>query len=130
MRLYANQPVGTVSRARALRREAPAPERRLLRALRETFPHLKWRHQVPVGRFFADILCFSERLVIEVDGETHVASVRNDADRAAFMAREGFRTLRFDNGAVMEQLEGVLARIALALGDAPASRRREKGAAA
>lgn len=81
MRLHANQPIGTVPRARALRREAPAPERRLLRALREAFPTLKWRHQAPVGPFFADILCFSERLVIEVDGDTHAnAEVMNDIE--------------------------------------------------
>ncbi|WP_423605533.1 endonuclease domain-containing protein [Sphingomonas sp. MS122] len=74
MRLYANQPSGTVPRARQLRRDAPEPERRLLRALREAFPAHKWRHQAPVGPFYADILCFSEALVIEVDGDTHAGS--------------------------------------------------------
>jgi len=56
MRLYANQPIGTVPRARQLRRDAPEPERRLLRALRESFPHLKWRHQSPLGPYYSDIL--------------------------------------------------------------------------
>ena len=62
MRLYQDKPSGTVNRARQLSRNASDPERRLLRALREAFPHLKWRHQAPVGPFYADILCLSEKL--------------------------------------------------------------------
>ncbi|MDG2535681.1 DUF559 domain-containing protein [Sphingomonas sp. HITSZ_GF] len=115
MRLYANQPIGTVPRARQLRREAPAPERRLLRALREAFPAQKWRHQAPVGPFFADILCFSEALVIEVDGDTHADAAQRDAARTAVIAAEGFRVVRFTNDDVMRNLDGVLAVVAAAL---------------
>jgi very-short-patch-repair endonuclease len=112
MRLYANQPVGTVPRARQFRREAPEPERRLLRALREALPSLKWRHQAPVGPFFADILCFSEALVIEVDGDTHTSAEQRDADRTGFIEAEGFRVIRFSNDDVMHNLDGVVAAVA------------------
>ncbi|MCA1198799.1 endonuclease domain-containing protein [Sphingomonas sp. R647] len=115
MRLYANQPIGTVPRAHQLRREAPGPERRLLRALREAFPVLKWRHQVPICQFYADILCFSEALVIEVDGDTHADSASRDAARTAVIASEGFRVIRFTNDDVTGNLEGVLARVAAVL---------------
>ncbi len=111
MRLYENQPIGTVPRARQLRREAPAPERRLLRALKEAFPHLKWRHQAPCGPFYADILCFSEALVIEVDGDTHAGAERRDAHRTSVIAREGFRLVRFTNQDVMTNLDGVIAAV-------------------
>ena len=113
MRLYEDRPAGTVDRARFLRRTAPEPERRLLRALRSALPDRKWRHQAPIGPFFADMLCFADKLVIEVDGDTHVAA--NDARRDAFIAREGFRTLRFANAEGAENLEGVLARISFFL---------------
>ena len=113
MRLYANQPIGTVPRARQLRREAPEPERRLLRALRETFPSLKWRHQAPVGPFYADILCFSEKLVVEVDGDTHAETNEYDAARMRFIEREGYRVLRFANNDVLQNLDGVIAAISL-----------------
>lgn len=116
MKLYDQQPGGTTVKARQLRREAPAPERRLLRALRESLPALKWRHQVPVGPFYADILCFSERLVIEVDGDTHGLTAPADASRAALMAHAGYRTLRIANGDVTNNLDGVLAHIASHLG--------------
>ncbi len=128
MRLYEDRPSGTVDRARKLRRAAPEPERRLLRALREASPTLKWRHQSPVGPYFADVLCFSEKLVIEVDGDTHADGAAHDDARAAFMRGAGFRTLRVANAEVMENLEGVLTRILSAVRrDGVAT---EKGAAA
>jgi very-short-patch-repair endonuclease len=123
MRLYRNQPSGTVLRAQQLRREASEPELRLLRALREAFPTRKWRHQAPVGPFYADILCFSEALVIEVDGDTH-AVVERDASRTRFLHGEGYRVLRFWNNEVMENTEGVLSTIAESL-----SHREREGAA-
>ena len=112
MRLYANKPVGTVPRARDLRRGAPEPERRLLRALREAFPHLKWRHQTPLGCYYADIMCFSERLVIEVDGDTHMNTDVYDTARTVFMEREGYRVVRFANADIMANPDGVIATIA------------------
>ena len=116
VRLYANQPIGTVPRARELRRNAPDPERRLLRALRENLPTCKWRHQVPVGPFYADIMCFAERLVIEVDGDTHAETVSRDAARSAIIADHGFQVIRFSNHDVMNNLEGVLTTIAAMIG--------------
>lgn len=115
MRLYANQPSGTVPRARQLRRDAPEPERRLLQALREAFPAHKWRHQAPVGPFYADILCFSEALGIEVDGDTHAGSESRDAARTAIIATEGYRVIRFTNDDVMRNIDGVLSSVAALL---------------
>ena len=128
MRSYSDRPVGTVPRARQLRREASEPERRLLRALREAYPHLKWRHQAPIGPFYADILCFSERLVIEVDGDTHAERTRYDAGRTAFMIGEGYRAIRFANTDVMRNIEGVIASLSFSLREkegAPKTRKDE-----
>ena len=128
MRNYEHQPSGTVDRLRALRRDAPEPERRLLRGLRETFSDLKWRHQSPLGAFKPDILCFSEKLVIEVDGDTHATTATYDASRTAFLEREGYRVLRFNNADVMSNLEGVIAQISLSLREkegAPKARKDE-----
>jgi len=117
VRHYDNHRSGTVQRARQLRRNASEPERRLLRALRETYPHLKWRHQAPLGPFFADMLCFSEKLVIEVDGDMHAVAEGYDASREDYMAREGYRTVRVTNADVMTNLKGVLTRISFSLGE-------------
>jgi very-short-patch-repair endonuclease len=127
VRLYEQQPVGTVPRARQLRRDASAPERRLLRALREAFPERKWRHQSPVGPYYVDILCFAERLAIEVDGDTHADAERYDAARTKFIEREGFRVVRFSNSDVMENVEGVLTQISLSLWEREGAPKARKG---
>lgn len=115
MRLYHDQPSGTVQQARELRKNAPEAERRLLRALRESFPRLKWRHQAPVGPYRTDILCFSERLVIEVDGETHATTTEYDATRTRYITRQGYQVLRFTNPDVMTNLDGVIAHVSFSL---------------
>ena len=127
MELYDRRSGGTVDRARHLRRNASEPERRLLRALREALPHLKWRHQAPVGSFYADILCFSEKLVIEVDGDTHAESEDRDANRSAIIAREGFHVIRFTNTEVTQNLEGVLTQISLSLREREEAAQRREG---
>ncbi|WP_353441033.1 endonuclease domain-containing protein [Sphingomonas faeni] len=115
MRLYDNKQSGTVLRARALRRNASAPEKRLLRGLREAFPDLKWRHQAQVGPFYADILCFTAKLIIEVDGDTHAQADDYDTRRTQFLKHEGYNVLRFGNPDVMTNLEGILTQISFSL---------------
>ena len=128
---YKDAPSGTVQRARDLRRNAPEPERHLLRALRDTYPHLKWRHQAPLGPFYADMLCFSEKLVIEVDGDTHAGAEGSDTSRAGYMASEGYRTIRVSNTDVMTNLEGVIEHISFSLREkeGAAKPRKDEGVA-
>ena len=127
MRHYGNLPSGSIDRAKELRRDAPEPERRLLRGLREAFPTLKWRHQVPFGPFYADLLCFSERLAIEVDGDTHMATDTYDKSRTAFMRSEGYTVIRFGNPDVMQNLEGVLTTVSLSLREREGAPKARKG---
>ncbi|MDQ0249248.1 very-short-patch-repair endonuclease [Sphingomonas kyeonggiensis] len=115
MRLYQDQPSGTVPQLRALRRNATETEKRLLRALRGAFPERKWRFQAPVGPYRVDFLCFAERLIIEVDGGQHAEAVEYDARRTRFIESEGYRVLRFWNNDVLENAEGVIAQISLSL---------------
>ena len=115
MRLYDDRPSGTVARARQLRRDSSAPERRLLRALRAAFPYVKWRHQAPIGPFFTDMLCLSHHLVVEVDGDTHAGSAGYDARRAAAMRELGYTTLRFTDAEVMENIGSVLEQVSFSL---------------
>jgi very-short-patch-repair endonuclease len=86
MHLYDNQPSGTVSRARALRRNATDAEKALWLGLRRAFRELKFRRQVPIGPYFADFLCLSARLVIEVDGGQHDEAKIYDEVRTRFIA--------------------------------------------
>lgn len=114
MRLYADQPSGTVASLKAARRD-PTAEATPLRALRIGLPEYKWRFQAPVGPFRMDFMCFAERLVIEVDGATHSGTEACDASRTARIVGEGFRVLRFWNHDVMGNVDRVVATIAEAL---------------
>lgn len=92
------------------------------RALREKLPGTKWRRQVPIGPYFADFLCFSAKLIVEIDGGQHAEAVDYDQRRTCFPEAQGYRILRFWNNDVMENMEGVLAQISL-------SHREREGAA-
>lgn len=104
-----------VTRARGLRARMTNAERKLWYALRDRrFAGFKFRRQVPVGPFIADFVCFSERLVIEVDGGQHAGSLR-DKRRDRWFKANNFRVLRFWNNEVLTNLAGVMTLIAVEL---------------
>lgn len=93
-----------VTFARKLRREQTLPERRfwaLILPWREHGQH--WRRQAPIGPYVVDFACKAQKLVVEIDGETHFsdAGLEHDAERTAYLEGRGYRVLRFTNGAVM-----------------------------
>jgi very-short-patch-repair endonuclease len=99
-----------VQRARALRRTAPSTERRLWALLRNRrLDGLKFRRQVPIGRYVVDFACLRHRLVIEADGPFHEPQA--DAIRDAWLASQGFRVLRFSNEEVVRLDSPVLSAI-------------------
>ena len=105
-----------ISRAKTMRREATEPEQRLWLALRaKRFEHLKFRRQKVIGAYIVDFSARDPMLVIEIDGDTHAGREKQDAERTAFLEQQGYRVIRFTNGDVMTNLEGVLQSIALAL---------------
>ncbi len=100
-----------------MRREPTPPERNLWRALRNgQLNGLKFRRQVVMGRYIADFYCSPARLVIEIDGATHVDNP-DDLNRDAWMASQSLRVLRFWNNEVMGNLNGVLLVIQAAAGE-------------
>ena len=76
----------------------------------------KFRRQVPIGSYVADFVCHDARLIAEIDGGQHDRSSIREAARTEFLQNEGYRVLRFWNNEVLENLDGVHARIADALG--------------
>src|SRR3546814_17768512 len=87
--------------------QTPA-ERRLWSILRAgRLNGVKFTRQVLIGNFIVDFASRSERLAIEVDGDTHATQVDYDLRRTASLEAAGYRVLRFTNAEVMEDLEGV-----------------------
>lgn len=119
MKTYRDQPSGTVSRARGLRKNATEAEKRMWHALREKIPGTKFRRQVPFGPYCADFLCFSAKLVIEVDGGGHGEAQDYDAKRTAFIQAQGYRVIRFWNNDVLENTDSVIAMVLESLSPSP-----------
>ncbi len=101
--------------ARQLRSRMTNAERKLWFALKDRrFVAFKFRRQVPVGPYIADFLCFELRLIVEVDGGQHADSAR-DVKRDAWLTQNDFRVVRFWNNDVLQNLEGVLTKLAAEL---------------
>jgi very-short-patch-repair endonuclease len=98
-----------------MRRNPTLAEHRLWQALRRSRIGRHFRRQDIVGGFIADFTCRSAHLVIEADGPVHEGFTDCDEERDATLHAMGWRTLRFANERVMDDLEGVLVEISKAL---------------
>jgi very-short-patch-repair endonuclease len=82
-----------------------------------------FRRQAPFRGCFLDFVCFSRRLVVEVDGGQHAEEEQaaHDTVRNQVLRREGFDVLRFWAGTVMNEPGEVMDTIvdALVQGQAP-----------
>ncbi len=102
----------SLNRARAMRHEATGPEKHLSSKLRNRqVANLKFRRQVWIGPCMADFFCAEAKLVIEVDGDTHIIRKKQDQKRSAWLASEGYYVLRFSNTDVMTNIDGVVQTI-------------------
>ena len=79
----------------------------------------KFRRQHSLGNYIADFVCLAQRLVIEVDGDSHEGRDLQDSKRSEYIEKVGFSIMRFTNGEVLEALDNVTAAISLRLGIGP-----------
>lgn len=97
-----------IERARALRKEAPIPERVLWGMLRgRRLGGLKFRRQQPLGPYVADFFCEQARLVVELDGQSHFGREAEDAARDQYMRTRGLEVLRVPNDELLQNRDGV-----------------------
>ncbi|MBX9663830.1 endonuclease domain-containing protein [Novosphingobium sp.] len=96
-----------LDRAARMRREPTEPERLLRLELKDRrLGGFKFRRQTTIGNRIVDFFCPEKGLVIEIDGHTHDRE-RDLSQDAELERRTGFRTVRFTNGDVMHNREGV-----------------------
>jgi len=98
-------------RARKLRSDSTAAERKLWSYLRGAGAGASFRRQHPLGPYFADFCCASLKLIIELDGGQHAAREGYDMARTRFLEAQGYEVMRFWNIDVMEGFDGVWERI-------------------
>jgi very-short-patch-repair endonuclease len=99
-----------------MRREPTDTEKKLWHLLRDRrLAGVKFRRQVPIGRFIADFVCLRRKLIVEADGGQH-NDTSADATRDAWLKREGYRVVRYSNLDILKNPDGVLADLAAKLG--------------
>ncbi|RDC65335.1 Leucine--tRNA ligase [Adhaeribacter pallidiroseus] len=97
-----------------LRQNLTSAEARLWQALRgNKLVGRKFRRQHSIEDYIVDFYCPSEKLIIELDGLMHQQKdiTLNDQERDVRLKQLGFIVLRFDNSAIIKDLEKVLATI-------------------
>ncbi|MFL6803362.1 MAG: endonuclease domain-containing protein, partial [Xanthobacteraceae bacterium] len=102
--------------ARRLRHDSTVVERRLWYRLRSgQIDGHRFRRQHPAGPYVLDFYCPELRLAIELDGGQHsfAAALGRDQRRDAWLAARGVVVLRFWNSDVIENMTGVLEKIAI-----------------
>ena len=105
-----------ISNARTLRKNLTPQERHLwydfLRYCRPRF-----RRQELIGSYIADFFCYEAKLVVEIDGSQHFIPEMTEKDnaRTAYFHSLGLRVLRFDNGQINRDFDGVCQGIWLAM---------------
>ena len=105
-----------IERARGLRSTMTDAEERLWMRLRgDQLQGHRFRRQVPIGPFVVDFACRKARLAVEVDGSQHAAASQEDDRRSAWLASRGYTVLRFWDNQVLNETDGVLESIRLAL---------------
>ena len=106
--------------ARLLRRTQTDAEQKLWYHLRaHRFMGRKFKRQKPIGRYVVDFICIEEKLIIELDGGQHAENVEYDQQRDLWLTSKGYTVLRFWNNELMNEMEGVLEKIRLALSPSP-----------
>ncbi len=103
-------------RARLMRAAPTWPEQVLFGAIRGKRLGVCVKRQVVLGRYIADFVVPSRKLVIEVDGPCHALQRSADARRDRALERLGYRVLRVSADDVCRRLEDVLVRVRAALG--------------
>ncbi|MGA1797792.1 DUF559 domain-containing protein [Sphingomonas sp. 4RDLI-65] len=99
-------------RARDLRNEATNAEQTLWRQLKGSrLQDLKFSRQMPIAGYFADFVCRSHKLIVELDGSQHVEGQPHDDAGTRHLEAAGYRVVRFWNNDLTSNMAGVLETI-------------------
>jgi very-short-patch-repair endonuclease len=93
------------SNARALRNGATEAERLIWRRI--SIYHPRFTRQLVVGPYILDLACRTAKLAIEFDGSQHLDAIGYDERRTRYLKEEGWTVIRFWNGDVIENPNGI-----------------------
>ena len=102
-------------RRRELRKNHTEAEKLMwLRLRNRRFFGVKFFRQYSIGPYILDFCSPTSGIAIELDGGQHTEEAHRayDKERSAYLKSKGIVVLRFWNNEVMQNIEGVLERIA------------------
>lgn len=100
-------------RARELRKEMTPAEKKLWQALRgNQLDGLYFRRQHAIGSYIVDFISVHKKLIIEVDGASHLDQEEYDKERTRWLEEEkGYHVIRFTNTEILRNINEVLEAI-------------------
>jgi very-short-patch-repair endonuclease len=108
-------------RAREMRREPTAAEKKLWQHIHAGKLGTRVRRQMIIGPYIADFVLTDHKIILEVDGPTYGDDdrIEYDAARTEWLEQKGYRVIRIGNLAILQNISGVLERIELAIAETP-----------
>lgn len=102
-----------LAHAREMRHPQTPAEASLWHALRNRQIGFKFRRQHPTYRFIIDFYCVKAKLLIEIDGASHLEPDQEDYDKARteYLEGLGYQVIRFTNNDVRFNLNEVANKI-------------------
>ena len=99
--------------ARELRQPQTLAEATLWRHLRNRNLRYKFRRQHPIDFFIIDFYCAEAKLLIEIDGESHLEKEQQEYDQARteYLEALKYKVIRFTNNDVRYNIHAVATTI-------------------
>jgi very-short-patch-repair endonuclease len=95
--------------ARELRKQSTLSEVLLWQKLRASqMMGYRFNRQRPIGKYIVDFFCKELKLVIEIDGDSHLNKWDEDIDRQTYLESIGLTVLRFYDRDVKRNINAVL----------------------
>lgn len=101
------------NRRRELRKNLTKTEEILWWYLRDKKLGVKFKRQHSIGGYILDFYCAEKKLIIELDGEIHNTKEAKEYDevRDKYFKELGYKTIRFLNKEVEDNIESVIEKI-------------------
>jgi very-short-patch-repair endonuclease len=112
--------------AKEHRKEPTLTEKIIWEKLRRNSLGYKFRRQHVIGNYIVDFVCIDKKLIVEIDGESHIGKEDFDEYRTKYLESMDFRVIRFSNEEVISQLDNVLRIIKLNLLTSPLPSPKER----
>ena len=100
-----------LKRAQEHKDNPTSSEQKLLTALIQHLPNLEFQFQVVMVPFIVDFVSLKKKVIIEVDGKSHIGTFDSDDTRQRNLERDGYSFLRFTHDEVMISIDQVVAEI-------------------